>query len=36
MTNPSHDVIGDIAYIDVNGLEAEHLVYPLSSGKKNR
>jgi len=34
MTNPSHDVIGDIAYIDVNGLEAEHLVYPLSSGKK--
>lgn len=34
MTNPSQDVVGDIAYIDVNGLEAEHLVYPLSSGKK--
>jgi hypothetical protein len=34
MTKPAHDVIGDIAYIDVNGLEAEHLVYPLSSGKK--
>jgi hypothetical protein len=34
MMTTSHDVIGDIAYIDVNGPEAEHLVYPLSSGKK--
>lgn len=34
MDNLTRDVIGDIAYIDVQGLEAEHLVYPLSSGKK--